>query len=70
MWQFIHLTDIVELAYWKLKSIQNIEVYLQESGLEIAPNKCQLCIFDKKRDSQWTVGNHGTKGKGFFIQIN
>jgi hypothetical protein len=30
------------------KSIQSTEIYLKESGLEIAPNKCQLCIFDKK----------------------
>jgi hypothetical protein len=29
-------------------SIQNIQVYLKESGLEMAPNKCKLCIFDKK----------------------
>jgi hypothetical protein len=28
------------------KRIQSIEVYLKESGLEIAPNKSQLCIFD------------------------
>jgi hypothetical protein len=50
------------------KSIQNIEVSLKESGLEIAPMKYQLCIFDKKkiRNSQWRVGNHGTGKKGFF----
>jgi hypothetical protein len=28
------------------KSIQSIELYLKESGLEIEPKKCQLCIFD------------------------
>jgi hypothetical protein len=40
------------IGVWEVeKSIQIIEVYLKESGLEIAPNKCQLCIFDKKRDS-------------------
>jgi hypothetical protein len=52
------------------KSIQSIEVYLKESGLEIATKKCQLYIFDKKRNSQWRVGNHGARGKGFFCQIN
>jgi hypothetical protein len=30
------------------KSIQSIQVYLNENCLEIAPNKCQLCICNKK----------------------
>jgi hypothetical protein len=37
---------------WEVeKSIQSIEVYLKESGMEIAQKKCELCIFDEKRDS-------------------
>jgi predicted Zn-ribbon and HTH transcriptional regulator len=31
------------------KHLQNIEIYLEESGLEMEPNKCQLCIFDNKK---------------------
>jgi hypothetical protein len=53
------------------ESVQNIEVCLKESGLEKAPNKCQWCIFDKKRESRWRVGDHCTKKKKrFFCQIN
>jgi hypothetical protein len=45
------------------KSIQSIQVYLKESGLEIAPNKCQLCIFDKKgtADEEWVITVEGGK---------
>jgi hypothetical protein len=70
MRQFIQLTDIAELAYRKWKDIQSIQDYLKESGLEIPSNKYQLCIFDRERNSRWRVGNHDTKGKGFFDQIN
>jgi hypothetical protein len=51
------------------KSIQSIEVYLKESGLEIAPMKCQLCIFDKKgrANGEWEIT---IQGGAFFGQIN
>jgi hypothetical protein len=41
------------------ESIQNIQVYLKESGLEITPNKFQFCIFGKKKggtsDGKWEI---------------
>jgi hypothetical protein len=43
-------------------SIQSIQVYLKESGLETAPNKCQLCIFAKKKgtaDGEWEITVQG-----------
>jgi hypothetical protein len=45
------------------KSIQIIQVYLKESVLETAPNKCQLCIFDMKRtaDEEWEITVEGQK---------
>ncbi|PNF30200.1 hypothetical protein B7P43_G08428 [Cryptotermes secundus] len=45
------------------KSIQSIELYLKESGLEIAPKKCQLCIFDKKgtTEGEWEIKVQGEK---------
>jgi hypothetical protein len=45
------------------KSIQSIHVYLKESGSEITPNKCQLCIFDKKgtADREWENTGQGEK---------
>jgi hypothetical protein len=36
------------------KNIESIEVYLKQSGLEIAPKKCQLCIFNKKGTALWS----------------
>jgi hypothetical protein len=30
-------------------STQSIQVNLKESGLEMAPNRCSVCIFDKKK---------------------
>jgi hypothetical protein len=52
---------------WRIgsgKEYRSIPVYLKESGLEIAPNKCQLCIFDNKKgatDGQWEITVHGEK---------
>jgi hypothetical protein len=45
------------------ESIQSIQVYLKESGWEIAPNKCQLRIFDKKgtADREWKITVQGEK---------
>jgi hypothetical protein len=45
------------------KSIQNIEVYLNESGLEIAPKKRQLRIFNKKwtANGDWEIMVQGEK---------
>jgi hypothetical protein len=45
------------------KSIQIIQDYLKESGSEITPNKCQLCIFDKKgtADGDWEITVQGEK---------
>jgi hypothetical protein len=45
------------------KIIRSIQVYLKESGWEIAPNKCQLCIFDKKgtADGEWEITVQGEK---------
>jgi hypothetical protein len=51
------------------KSIQSIEVYLKESGLETAPKKCQLCIFNKKRGGGGQPVESGKswyKGKRFL----
>jgi hypothetical protein len=44
-------------------SIESIQVYLKERGLEIAPNKCEYCIFDKKgtTDGQWEIMVKGEK---------
>jgi hypothetical protein len=36
------------------KNIRNVEVYLKESGLEIAPKKCQLSVFNKKGTALWS----------------
>jgi hypothetical protein len=43
--------------------IQSTEVYLKESSLEMTPNKCQLCIFDKKgiADGEWKITVQGEK---------
>jgi hypothetical protein len=51
------------------KSIQSIQVYLKESGLETAPNKCELCIFYYKKKGQM-MENSKSQRKGFFGQID
>jgi hypothetical protein len=44
-------------------SIQIIDIYLKESGLEIAPKKCQLCICDKngRADGELEITVQGEK---------
>jgi hypothetical protein len=51
MWQFIQLIYSRIGVSGVEKSIQSIELYLKESGLEIEQQKRQLCNFDKKRGS-------------------
>jgi hypothetical protein len=45
------------------KSIQCIQFYIEESGWEIALNKCQLYIFDKKgtASGEWEITVQGEK---------
>lgn len=45
------------------RSIESIQVYLKVRGLETAPNKCKLCIFDKKgtADGQREITVQGEK---------
>jgi hypothetical protein len=53
------------------KSIQNIKVHLKESGLEVAPKKCQSHIFNKRgiASGEWEIMVQGEK-VFFFGQIN
>jgi hypothetical protein len=62
-WQFIQLTDSKIGVSEIEKSIWSIHVYLKDGGLEIAPNKCQLHIFDKKgaADGEWEITVQGGK---------
>jgi hypothetical protein len=55
---------------WRIgsgKSIENIEVYLKESGFEIAPKKYQFAFFDK-RGQPVESGKSRYKGKRYLGQ--
>lgn len=53
---FFTRSDTPRIALQHIEStVNNVNTFLKNSGLEIAPEKCQLCIFNDLKNGSWSI---------------